>query len=317
MDHQRIFPADSAVLCIRRASARVAGALASSLMVLAFVGRADAQRVGTILVAHGGGEAWNRGVLEVAAAATGTGGPVEVAFLMGPAAREYRFQDVAGRLEAAGVSEIVVVPLLVSSHSGHYEQIRFLAGQTDSLSEGMRHHLHMAGIEPARVRVPLHVARAIDDADQLAAVLADRARALGDDPGSQALLLVGHGPNSPEDLAAWMANLRRVATVVKERTGFQDVRVGLVQDDAPAPVRAEAVSRARDLIELQAAATRRPVVVVPILVARGALGDERIPADLHGLPIKYSGEPLLPHEGIARWIESRVLETAAARRIRR
>ena len=38
------------------------------------------------------------------------------------------------------------------------------------------------------------------------------ARALTTTPREQALFIVGHGPNSAEDYAAWMENLRPVPT---------------------------------------------------------------------------------------------------------
>ena len=82
---------------------------------------------GTIVVAHGGDSLWNALVIESARSAR-TGGPVEVSFLMGPAAKTTRFQDVVAKLEGQKVSSIVVVPMLVSSHSGHYDQVRYLAG---------------------------------------------------------------------------------------------------------------------------------------------------------------------------------------------
>src|SRR5690606_36853133 len=72
--------------------------------------------VGTIVVAHGAGPEWNAQVQEVARRAQ-TGGPVEVSFLMGPGAKAHQFQDAAKRLAEACVREIVVVPLLISSHS--------------------------------------------------------------------------------------------------------------------------------------------------------------------------------------------------------
>src|SRR5688572_31258046 len=74
---------------------------------------------GTIIIAHGADSTWNSHVFEVARQVR-TGGPVEVSFLMGPGAKAARFQDVVRKLESQGVSEIAVVPLLVSSHSGHY-----------------------------------------------------------------------------------------------------------------------------------------------------------------------------------------------------
>jgi sirohydrochlorin ferrochelatase len=229
---------------------------------------------------------------------------------MGDAAKTHRFQDAVKALADSGVGEIVVVPLLVSSHSGHYDQIRYLAGQTDSLSQMMLHHLQMSGLERPNTDIPIVVTRALDDAPEMAHVLSRRALALANDPAKQALFLVGHGPNSAEDNALWMRNLRVVVDSVSAATGFRDVRVGLVRDDAPAEVRAEAVRGVRELIGLQHQLTGQPVVVVPVLISKGRVSREKFMADLEGLDVVYTGEPLLPSPELAKWIESRVRETA-------
>jgi sirohydrochlorin cobaltochelatase len=288
------------------------------LIACATSGVLDAQgpvRVGTLIIAHGGDSTWNAGVRQVAADVR-TGGPVEVSFLMGAGAPTARFQDAVARLEQAGATEIVIVPLLVSSHSGHYQQIRFLAGEPVTLDHTMEHHLHMAGITRAESRVPLRLSPAIDGAPELARVLADRALALlrgtGDAAASRAVLIVGHGPNSAEDYAAWMGNLRPVADSVRAWTGFRDVRVELVRDDAPPAVRAEAVLRTRELIDLQRAITGRDVIVVPVLVSRGAVSRDKLPRDLEGTPSLYDGATLLPHPAMARWIEARVRAATTA-----
>lgn len=267
---------------------------------------------GTIIIAHGGDSTWNAGVREVAAQVQ-TGGPVEVSFLMGPGAVAARFQDAVAKLDAKGVSRIVIVPLLVSSHSGHYEQIKYLAGQDVQLDHMMEHHLHMAGIERSPSRTPLVLTPALDDAHEMARVLADRAialvRAQGDAPANRGLMIVGHGPNSAEDYAAWMANLRPVADSVKAWTGFRDVRLELVRDDAPEAVRAEGVTRTRELIEMQRLITGRDAIVVPVLVSKGLVSRDKLPRDIAGTPSVYTGEPLLPHAAMARWIERRVRES--------
>ena len=287
-----------------------AAAIASALLLLA-AQSANAQpaggeaRIGTVIVAHGADSLWNAQVADIAKQVR-TGGPVEVSYLMGAGAKTARFQDVVKRLETQGVSEIVVVPMLVSSHSGHYDQIRYLAGDSISLDSSMLHHLHMSGIERPVTRIPIRVTRAMDDAPHIARVLADRARALTPDPRSRALLIVGHGPNSAEDYAEWMRNLRSVADSVKAMTGFRDVRVDLVRDDAPVEVRAEAVRRVRELIELQHLVTGQAVIVVPVLVSKGAVSRDKVPNDIKGMPAIYSGEPLLPHSAMARWVEERV-----------
>jgi sirohydrochlorin ferrochelatase len=272
-----------------------------------------AARVGTIIIAHGGDDRWNSQVLDVAKVAD-TGGPVLVSFLMGPAAKTHRFQDAVDSLARLGAQDIVVVPMLVSSHSGHYDQIRYLTGDTVTLDETMMHHLHMAGIERPRSTVRLHLSAALDSAPQLGRVLAERARTAAGGPlENRAVLLVGHGPNDAVDYARWMAALRPVADSVAARTGAKSVMVELVRDDAPAMVRAEAVTRIRELIGLQRAATNADVVVVPILIADGYASRVKLPKDLAGLPISYQPSGLLPHEAMAEWVESRVRETLRSR----
>jgi sirohydrochlorin cobaltochelatase len=288
---------------------RVAALAALLLTPYALAAAQSFGRVGTVVIAHGGDSLWNSHVIDAARAAR-TGGPVEVSFLMGPAAARARFQDAVARLERAGVDSIVVVPVLVSSFSGHYDQLRWLVGDSITLDETMHHHLHMSGITRADSRLPMRLAKAMDDAPEIAEVLADRARALaaqqGVDPRVRALLIVGHGPNGAEENAAWMQRLRPIADRVKAMTGFRDVRVDLVRDDAPAPVRAEAVRHVRELVELQSALTGADVLVVPVLVSKGQVSRDKLPADLRGTPHVYDGEPLLPHPAMVRWIESRV-----------
>lgn len=283
----------------------------AALFLSALAPRVQAQKTGVLLVAHGADSTWNAGVLEVAASTRAANRPVEVSFLMGDSAATTRFQDAVTRLERSGAARIVVVPLLVSSYSGHFDQVRWLAGEQLPLDEMMQHHLQMAGHDRARTVLPVSVVRAIDAADEMAEALSDRARAMHPDLRERAVMIVGHGPNSAEDHAEWMRNLRVVAASVSRRTGARDVRVGVVRDDAPAAVRAEAVRGVRDLIELQRQATGKPVVVVPVLISRGAVSRDKLPADLAGLDIVYAGDPLLPHPAMDRWVR-RMVESAAA-----
>ena len=285
------------------------GMSAVSLLASPLVAQSAPANVGTLIVAHGGGPQWDAGVDSLARAVR-TGGPVAVSLLMGPGAATHRFQDAVAQLVARGAKEIVVVPVFVSSHSGHFQQIRYLSGETDSLDTEMMHHLHMSGIARATERVPIRVTAALDNSPQLARVLSDHATKLGTDPAHQALFLIGHGPNDADDNARWMSNLRQVADSVGEWTGFRDVKVGLVRDDAPAEVGAEAVKGIRETIRLQHSATSKPVVVVPILVSSGSVSHTKIPGDLKDLPVVYDAVPLLPNPAMARWVEVRVREAS-------
>lgn len=268
--------------------------------------------VGTVLIAHGADSGWNAAV-ESLAKEVHTGGPVAVSFLMGDGAKTHTFQDAVAQLTRAGASRIVVVPVLVSSHSGHYEQVRYLTRATDSLDAEMHHHLMMGGIERAPEGTVIVATAALDNAPELAHVLTDRARSIATTPAGQAVVLIGHGPNSAEDNAAWMANLRPVADSIRLAGGFSDVQVGLVRDDAPAPVRAEAVLEIRELIALEHRATNQPVIVIPMLVANGGMSRNTLPNDFAGLPVVYAGAALLPHPAMARWVERRVREAVESK----
>ena len=269
------------------------------------------RRSGILIVAHGGGPDWNRQVAEVAADVRHAG-PVSYSFLMGPGAGEHPFQREVASLRAAGASKVVVVPLFMSSHSEHFDQLRWLIGDRERLDSTMMHHLHMGGIERPATLDGLLLASALDSSPELATALAQRARALAPAPAGRALLVVGHGPNGAEDYARWMAALRPVTEQVRASVGFRFASVELVRDDAPPLVRAEAVRRVRELVTLLHEVTGQPVVVVPALVATGAVSRVTLPRDLKGLPVVYTGDAVLPNPTMSRWVERRVAEVLGA-----
>ena len=225
---------------------------------------------GTVIIAPGANRAWNAPVLEIASQVRAEG-PVEVSFLMGEEAPAYRFQDAVSRLVVRGAERIVVVPLLASSFSGRYEQLRYLTGTVDELDESLLRFLETMGAERPGVDVPLKLMLALDASPEIATILAERALRLAEAPSEQALHIIGHGPNSAEDHAESLRNLRPVADSIAALTG-------------------------------------RDVVVVPLLISRSYLSTERRPADLEGLAIAHDGDGLLPHPELAAWISRRVRE---------
>ena len=81
-------------------------------------------RVGVLLLAHGGQPQWNERVLDVARRVDDAK-PTEVAFGM---ATRANIQAAIDKLVARGVTEIVAVPLFVSSHSSVITSTEFLLG---------------------------------------------------------------------------------------------------------------------------------------------------------------------------------------------
>ena len=133
----------------------------AAALLLALPTAAHAQQ-GLLLVAHGAGHEWNARVRETLAQVNWAQGPAGVAFLMGEEADSAGWGAAVARLVRDGAREIVVVPLMVSSHGSHYRQIRYYAGELDSLPpELAAHDHHSAHAAPG---VPMRVTPALDAA---------------------------------------------------------------------------------------------------------------------------------------------------------
>lgn len=252
-------------------------------------------QTGLLVVAHGAGAEWN-GLVRETVVQVNWDGPVATAFLMGPEAATAGFGEAVRTLVDRGVRDIVVVPLMVSSHGSHYRQIRYCAGELDDLPPELREHHH--GPRPDRP-VPMRVTPALDDAPELRQALAAAWASLDEVSRARPLLLVAHGPNDDDDAARWIENVDRALASV---AAAPVVRVGLMRDDAPAAVRAGAVAGMRQTIVDLAAGGKDSVTVLPLLISTGRMTAVTIPADLEGLPIRYLPRALAPSPFLAQWI---------------
>lgn len=290
---------------------------------------------GVLLLAHGGDPSWDARVHAVAADA-GSRYPVEVALGM---ASKRTIQEAIDRLEARGVTEIVAVPLFVSSHSSVVAATEYLLGiraeappdlaifaRMDHGSGG--HGAHEtppaahghAGADapaldpttPVRRRVPIRMTRALDDDPLVADILVDRATAISHDPSKEVVVLVAHGPVPDDDNARWLDHMGRLAALVRERIPFARVDYLTVRDDAGEPVRAAAAAELRAVVNRGRSEGRR-VLVVPLLLAYGGI-EAGIRTRLEGLEFTMSPQALLPDARVARWIVDRVDRLGASAR---
>src|SRR5688572_7190754 len=94
------------------------------LVVTLLVARSSWADPGILLLAHGGSAEWNGRVMELAAKVNATR-PTEVAFGM---ATRANIQSAIDKLVARGVTEIVAVPLFVSSWSTVITSTEYLLG---------------------------------------------------------------------------------------------------------------------------------------------------------------------------------------------
>src|SRR5262245_15328332 len=186
---------------------------------------------GILLLAHGGAKGWNDSVA-AAASEIDRERPIEVAFGM---ATRRNIQAAVDRLIERGVTEIVAVPLFVSPHSSVVRATEYLLGQRRDapadlaifakMDHGPAGHGDHAGhgaaaapedgTKPIVSRVPIRMAPALGRHPLVAAILADRAKAISKEPGREVVVLVAHGPVPQDDNDRWLADLGALAAEMR------------------------------------------------------------------------------------------------------
>lgn len=298
-----------------------------ALAVAASASAPAAPSYGILLLAHGGNASWNADV-ESLRASVDKLVPVETALGMADAKA---IAAASERLRARGAAKIVAVPLFVHSRSEVLDQTRYVLGMTEKPSEVLREglermakahaghamppgaHHHAFSLDRAVPAVPTVLTAALDDDPMVSAILLKRAAALSQDPKSETVVLVAHGPVDPAALPAWEKDLAAHAARLKKDGGFRAV-VGLtLRDDAAPKVRAAAVAKLRDTVKADAKTGR--VLVVPALLARGGI-ENKIPKELDGLTYAWEGKTLMPDAGFEAWLTSRGAAGATAQDMR-
>jgi hypothetical protein len=270
-------------------------------------GDAGANRLGVLVMAHGGTGEWDEAVANVAASLA-RDWPTTVAFGMADSESLTRGLDA---LRVAGVDRVAVVRLFLSGASFR-DETKYLLGLSDLAPTAFRAHGggHAAGATPPpeQIRHGLEVATHEDgivDSDEAGRILADRVRSISRDGPSETLLLLAHGMGDPADDEQLLAAMAAIEVHVRER-GFTWVHRATLREDWP-EARAIAEREIRDYVRAQNTAGRR-VLVVPVRVSGfGPYADV-----LEGLD--YVGaEALLPHAAVSDWLRRKVDEIATAR----
>jgi len=272
--------------------------LAAAALVMCATAQAAEERIGILVMAHGGDNRWNGTVRKTVRQAK-LDAPTEVALGMGMHPGEIReLREAVNRLERKGVARIAVVPLLVSSHSEVFRQYEYLLGlrpQAEWPEAG----------PPLRLEVPVVMGPALDGSAQVAQILLERAKDLSRRPAEETVVLIAHGPVSDEDNRRWLTAMQQLAASVQQQGGFRAVLSATMRDDAPKAVKEQAERQIREVVARAGEGGR--ALVVPLLLAPGGV-EKKIPKILTGLAYVYNGETLLPHPKVVEWLRQQVAQ---------
>jgi len=121
-------------------------------LIIPAVAAENKEKYGILVIAHGSpGEDWCAPVRD-AVAEVDIPYPVELGFL--EFVPNETINDAVERLDDAGITKIIAVPLFVSSHSSHIQEIEYVLGLRDTLPMTSE-HVVVEGVEMKRSIVPM------------------------------------------------------------------------------------------------------------------------------------------------------------------
>lgn len=240
-------------------------------------------QVGVLLLAHGGKPAWNGEVMKVAATVNETM-PVEVAFGM---ASKASIQRAINKLIARGSTEVLAVPLFISSHSSVITSTEYLLGLRKqapadlaifakmSHGHGTDHSAHGSDTPidpttPVTNSVPIRMLPALNRHPLVADILLSRANDLSREPSKEVVVVVAHGPVPDDDNNLWLGDMRELVKAMSGKSKFRRIEYLTVRDDAPEPLRSRAAEELRSVVR-RASDEGNKVLIVPLLLSYGGI----------------------------------------------
>ncbi|GAA0136909.1 hypothetical protein YSY43_37500 [Paenibacillus sp. YSY-4.3] len=248
------------------------------------------QRPGVLVISHGSPDGhWVKLVDDAVAAVQAQlpeGLPVEASFLEIVEGR--LIQDGIDRLEQQGVTDMIVIPLFMSSGSTHVDEIAYALGVKDTPEKE-------TDLERFRLSARVFFGEPVDDHPLVAQMIWDKSKLLSREPEREALLLIGHGSRHEGFRQRWEQGISSLAARVKELGGIAVTDYALLNPDSVHKKVSYWQERGYE------------VAIAPLFLSAGYFTKKEIPSRLEGLTYRYSGEALLPHSLLPHWMLDQIL----------
>ncbi|WP_438349247.1 sirohydrochlorin chelatase [Paenibacillus sp. FA6] len=208
--------------------------------------------------------------------------PVAVSFLELVDGR--LIQDGINSLEEQGVTDIVVIPLFVSSGSTHVDEIAYALGVKETADCD-------TDLAPFHIQANIHYGVPMDDDTDVAQMIWDKVRNQSVEHEREVILLVGHGSIYDQFRQRWERGISSLAAKVREISDVAAVDYALLNPDS-----------VKERMAYWQSEQGYEVIVFPLFLSEGYFTQKVIPRRLDGFEYRYSGEALLPHPLLTHWI---------------
>ena len=161
-------------------------------------------------------------------------------------------QDGIYSLEAQGVTDIIVVPLFVSSGSTHIDEISYALGV-------IAEPLLETDMEPFDIKARIHFTSPIDDHPVIAEIIYGKIKELSESPSQEIVLLSGTEVRKKAFTRSGAKGLEQLAERLKALGGYAEADIAMLLPDQ---VKQKMTWWAREEAE-------HTVVVAPLFLSEG------------------------------------------------
>jgi sirohydrochlorin ferrochelatase len=208
--------------------------------------------------------------------------PVAVSFLELVEGR--LIQDGIYELEEQGVTDIIVIPLFLSSGSTHVDEIAYALGVKESAD-------CETDLELFHIQANIHYGLPMDDDPDIAQMIWDKVRYQTVQCDREVILLVGHGSIYDQFRQRWEQGISSLAAKVHDISNVAAVDYALLNPES-----------LKERMEYWQSEQGYEVIVFPLFLSEGYFTQNVIPNRLEGFKYRYTGEALLPHPLLTHWI---------------
>ena len=248
--------------------------------------------VGVLALGHGYTESGNE-AFKNAYAPTARQRPTAVAFGMAMMSSGH-IQAAVDELTAAGADTLLIMPITTLKVGGLVRQWRYIFG--------LEEEAPWMSVDRVQTDARVVFGPTPTTDPVISAILLDYAIQLSDDPASEVVALVAHGPDDPDENTQELRILEQHAAVIRQGRDFVEVRGFTLQDDAPSAVRQANIRRIREWVEV-AMETDRRVIVLTTLPVKGSV-HRKIRRDLDGLDFDLNEKGIVEHAMFSDWVDS-------------
>ena len=253
-------------------------------------------KFGVIILAHGFGDHGDE-VLKNQLGDMAESYPVTFAYGMSMMMSDH-IQLGLNDLTEAGVTDIIVIPVVSTRHNSLMRQWEYIYG--------LRTEPEYGRVPQVSTPAQLHFLTPLDDHPLVGEIVLDYANEISQVPQNEEVIIVGHGPVDPDDNLDQLALMENIANVLRDNADFAAVRVVSLQDDAARDVRMARIRELREMV-YKANQQQRDVLIVTNLLGTRIV-QSGLRRNLRGLDYRFNPKGLIQHENFIEWINLSVNE---------